>query len=89
LIDRDRLADVSARCRAGNAASSDLEWLLEEIQRLADDNQRLAALVAEITEMVRDARRRRTMPVADDIQNALDRARSQKSGRGGAGNGEK
>jgi hypothetical protein len=73
VIDRSRLAEIAERCRAGQQTSEDVLWLIEQVERLADDNQRLSRLVADITEMVRDAKRRRLTPIADDIESALRR----------------
>lgn len=85
MIDRERLQRARERLDELRAAqgrgevdlalsaaiASDLEWLIDRADALAGDNERLAGLVADITEMVRDAKRRRLVPVTDSIGDAL------------------
>jgi hypothetical protein len=75
---RGRLAELRAAQERGEvdlglcaAIAADLEWLIDRADALAGDNQRLAGLVADITEMVRDAKKRRFVPVTDTIGDAL------------------
>lgn len=94
MIDRDRLAEVRERFaelraaqergavddRLVSAVTDDLEWLIERVEGLADDNERLARMVADITDVVRDAKRERLAPVTEAIDAAL--------GDSGDGSGE-
>ena len=54
------------------ATLADIDWLLEEVERLDRDNHRLANLVAEITEIVASSRQRQQRTVAEALDDLLD-----------------
>lgn len=87
MVDRQTLSEVRARRDAvrerlarGEVPApdelrqlvTDMDWLASELERVDRDAARLAALVAEITDIVHTAQDRRTA-VADDIDDALSR----------------
>ncbi len=60
-----------------HAAIADLEWLLEEATRMQHDNERLARLVGDISQIVSDAKEKRRRRVAEAIRTTLQSAEEE------------